>query len=285
MVDIWSDIGLQDRLSVSLSLVTWHPEDSQRTEWVAVNEARCRLVGMSREELLSRPPMDRLARETSAQLERITDRLVAEGSMSIQSMLLHKSHRPVPVMMHISIVEHGGERLMLTEHQDITVFKDTEAQLTRTQDRARNIMALISDEKRQIAENIRGNVGLVALPLIKQLRTTAEPRQRDLLDVLERRILYVTSRLGVNLGAGPAWASLTRREMLVCEMIRDGLSSKEIATALGCSPSTINNHRNTIRRKLGLSGRSENLQAHLNRIASEVEAPADLGTAELDGLI
>ncbi len=37
-----------------------------------------------------------------------------------------------------------------------------------------------------------------------------------------------------------------------------------IATVLGCSPSTINNHRNTIRKKLGLSGESANLQAFLN---------------------
>ena len=48
-------------------------------------------------------------------------------------------------------------------------------------------------------------------------------------------------------------------------MIRDGMTSKEIAMVLDCSPSTVNNHRNIIRKKLKLSGKSANLQAYLNR--------------------
>jgi len=43
------------------------------------------------------------------------------------------------------------------------------------------------------------------------------------------------------------------------------MTSKEIASALGCTASTINNHRNLIRQKLKLSGKSVNLQAFLNR--------------------
>lgn len=51
-----------------------------------------------------------------------------------------------------------------------------------------------------------------------------------------------------NEDAGPE--SLTNREIEVIQLIKDGLTSKEIASKLKVSPNTINIHRNNIFRKL-----------------------------------
>ena len=56
---------------------------------------------------------------------------------------------------------------------------------------------------------------------------------------------------------------LTPTEVHVADLIRQGLSSKEIAEALKVSPSTINIHRNKIRRKLGLLNTKTNLQSFM----------------------
>jgi DNA-binding NarL/FixJ family response regulator len=228
---------------------------------------------MTREELFANPPFALITRETRGIVEAINEQIAAQGRFSAQSTLLHKSHRPIPVMMYMTKIDRDGVDVLLTEFHDISVYKDTEEQLSLAQDRARNIMTLISEEKRQIVENIRGNIGLVALPLIDQLRTTATAEQQELLDVLENRVNHVTRRLGIGIDSGLPERSLTRRQILICEMIREGLTSKDIAQAMGCSPSTINNHRNTIRKKLGLTGKGANLQAYLNRAADPAEEP------------
>ena len=266
MAPAWNPADLLDRLQVGVSAVTWHPESPERTEWVYVNETRCRLVGKTREEVLAEPPFARISRETRAQVLRINERIAEFGKLSVESTLVHRSHEVIPVMLHLERIDRPDGDLLFAEFHDLRSFKKTESLLERAQDRAHSILNLVTEEKRQIGENVRTNMGLVALPLIDQLRTQADPAQKDLLDVLEKRVRYVTRNFGVVAGAGPDGARLTRRQIVICEMIREGLTTKEIAAALGCSPSTVNNHRNTIRRRLGLSGRAENLQAYLNSL-------------------
>jgi DNA-binding CsgD family transcriptional regulator len=58
-------------------------------------------------------------------------------------------------------------------------------------------------------------------------------------------------------------ARLTGREFEVCGMIRDGLSSKEIAEVLTISVETVNKHRDAARRKLQVKHSNINLTAYL----------------------
>ena len=61
-------------------------------------------------------------------------------------------------------------------------------------------------------------------------------------------------------------AALTGREMEVCQMIRKGLSSKEIAAMLSISSLSVQTHRNHIRRKLGLLNKGLNLAGYLQSL-------------------
>ncbi len=223
------------------------------------------MVGMTREDLLATPPITVITRESRAQFEAINRQIAAEGALSVDSTLLHKSQEPIPVRMFMKLQPHEDGDRMLTEFHDLRPFREFEAKLRRAQDQTRSLITLVNEEKRQIAENIQGNIGLVALPLIDQLRTGATDAQKELLAILAGRIRRVAGRLGIAADLGPSGANLTRRQILICEMIRDGMSSKEIAAGMGCSPSTINNHRNAIRKKLGLAGKGVNLQGYLNR--------------------
>lgn len=68
-----------------------------------------------------------------------------------------------------------------------------------------------------------------------------------------------------NAGAGPA--QLTSREIDVAEMIKQGLSSKEAADKLGISERAVVFHRQSLRRKLGVTGSSEGLRNALLRLS------------------
>ena len=275
-----------DHLNVGISMMTWHPEDTSLVDWVFVNEVLCGMLGKSRAEILGTSPYDQLSREARSQIEAFNEQLIAHGQFSAESIVLDKSHQPIPVMMHMQLIKRDEGDLLLTEFQDIRSFKEIEVRLNQAGDRARNIMMLISREKRQISNNIQGNLGLVVLPLIDQLRMTATDDQQAILDILVNRVRHVSRRLAVSGESGLSDSRLTRRQILICEMIRDGMTSKDIARALECSPSTINNHRDTIRRKLGLSGKTANLQAFLNSVPGAPEDP-ESGSMDtvLDGLV
>lgn len=261
-----SPYDLLDYLEVGLSAITWHPEDLSRSEWIFVNAARCRMTGFSREELLSLPPFSITSQETIDQTETIIAQVSAEGQFTSESILLHRSNRAIPVVMHMKLIKQDRGEFLLIEHHDIRSHKEAEARLNLARETTREILTLIDKEKQQLSKNIEGNLGLVTFPLIDQLRITATSSQKSLLDLLEDRIRHVTRELGITSQAGAFGANLTRRQILICEMIREGLTSKVIAGALGCASSTINNHRNIIRKKLGLSGKSANLQAFLNSV-------------------
>lgn len=56
---------------------------------------------------------------------------------------------------------------------------------------------------------------------------------------------------------------LTLTELKVCNLIRVGKTTKEIAQALKISPETVQTHRKNIRKKLGVSGHKTQLSMHL----------------------
>lgn len=56
---------------------------------------------------------------------------------------------------------------------------------------------------------------------------------------------------------------LTPSELQVAEFIRSGMSSQEIASALNVARKTVENHRNSVRTKLGITNRGVNLRNYL----------------------
>ena len=59
------------------------------------------------------------------------------------------------------------------------------------------------------------------------------------------------------------YARLTPRELEICDMIRKGLSSKQISFDLNLSVATVQKHREQIRKKLAITNKSINLGSYL----------------------
>ncbi len=56
---------------------------------------------------------------------------------------------------------------------------------------------------------------------------------------------------------------LTPSKLQVAEFIRGGMSSQEIASTLNVARKTVENHRNSLRNKLGITNRGVNLRNYL----------------------
>ena len=59
------------------------------------------------------------------------------------------------------------------------------------------------------------------------------------------------------------YTSLSPREMEICDMIREGRTSKDIADTLMISLTTVHKHREKVRKKLKVQNRDINLSAYL----------------------
>lgn len=138
--------------------------------------------------------------------------------------------------------------------------------LQETNAALRVVLSNIEDEKKRIYENIRLNIDKVIMPIIHALMPAISENNRKYIEILSTNLEEITSPFvsgNVNL-----LHSLTPTEVNICNMIRNGLRTKEIAQLRGVSESTINRHREHIRRKLRITNQKTNLITYLQSLAA-----------------
>ena len=120
-----------------------------------------------------------------------------------------------------------------------------------------------------IGISIQANFDKIIMPILYALQVEMDPGQLKYVDLLKKNIESIISPF-VERDRDILYR-LSPVELLICNMIKHGLSSKEIATMRGISPATVNRHRESIRRKLNLTNRGVNLVSYLNNMADKQE--------------
>ncbi len=128
----------------------------------------------------------------------------------------------------------------------------------------RAVLSRIEEEKRDIHRQIQANVKKILMPMIYALAMEIPNPQRRYVELLRDNLEEITSPFISQLSR--AHHSLTPTEIAICNMIRNGLTSKEIAQMRNISPATISRHRERIRRKLGLTRSDTNLASYLQAV-------------------
>lgn len=98
-------------------------------------------------------------------------------------------------------------------------------------------------------------------PLIEKLKRRGSSLDKRNLMLLEKYLQDLTGGLSITV-MSKKW-HLSAREIEICRMIANGLTTKDIADLLCTSTRTIEHHRNHIRKKLGISKSSMDLADHL----------------------
>jgi DNA-binding CsgD family transcriptional regulator len=99
------------------------------------------------------------------------------------------------------------------------------------------------------------------IPFVRQLLASGSLQARD--KMLGDYILRTLLSADVTNQALPGIEHLTPREKQISSLVRLGLSTKEIAHMFCLSDQTVERHRNTIRRKLGINGTRKSLTTYL----------------------
>lgn len=125
----------------------------------------------------------------------------------------------------------------------------------------RVVLARIEQEKEEIQQDIKTNVEKILIPILEALALQLPPAQLNYVGMLRTNLEEITSPFIGHLSS--SYRSLTPTEITICNMIRNGARTKEIAQMRGVSVSTINRHREHIRRKLNITNSDTNLATYL----------------------
>lgn len=118
------------------------------------------------------------------------------------------------------------------------------------------------EDKKELGEKVLYNVGKLVMPYIEKLSETSIDASQDfLLKIIQANLNEITSSFAHN--HKNFLANLTPTQIQIANLIKQGKTTKEIASVLNLSSSTIACHRQEIRRRLSLTNKKINLQAAL----------------------
>ena len=117
-------------------------------------------------------------------------------------------------------------------------------------------------DKKDLESKILTNIKMLIVPYIERLKLNSSAKNHmNYISILESNLMHIVSSLSSQLSSDIY--SLTPKEVEVCNLIREGKQSKEIAEIMQVSFETINCHRQNIRKKLGLNNSKINLRAFI----------------------
>jgi DNA-binding NarL/FixJ family response regulator len=116
-----------------------------------------------------------------------------------------------------------------------------------------------------LEENLQANVRRVILPCIERLKKgSAKSKQiQSEYRLLENSLHDLLSPFARQISSD--YFGLTPNEINVALLIKEGMSTKEIAREMNLSVNTIMTHRYKIRTKLGIKNNTKNLQVYLKQ--------------------
>ncbi len=203
------------------------------------------------------------------------------GGETAEFRMLRSNGEKFPVEVSSKVFyDAKGEKKTSMIIRDITQRKRNEHFLKKSEEelyaKSRNLEDMNTalkvllkqrDEDRvQIEENILTNVKASIIPYIEKLRKgPLTHNQQTYLKIIEEKTKKIT--LPFLRSVSHASFNLTPQELRVADLVRNGNTTKDIADILKISTKTVDCHRESLRRKLGIKNSKANLRAFLMKFS------------------
>lgn len=142
-------------------------------------------------------------------------------------------------------------------------LREQAAELQNKNIALKEIISQVELERKALQDQMRMNIELTVLPLLGKMQASETPPEdwKTYLHVVRQNLEDVTSSFSSKVSDGRV--RLSPREVEVCNLIRNGLSNKQIAELMRISLLTVERHRHNIRKKLGIDNQKVNLASFL----------------------
>jgi PAS domain S-box-containing protein len=199
-----------------------------------------------------------------------------ESSELLEDRVITKSGQIKDVAIRASKITIEGKEVMQGIFRDITKRKQAEEALKVREkeleiktknleeiNAALNVLLKKREEdKKELEEKVLQNLQQLIEPYMAKLKLSGlDNGQQALVSILESNLKDMTSSFAYRLSS--KHLNLTPKEIKVANLIKQGMTSKEICDILGSSEKVIAFHRQNIRKKLGLLNQKVNLKSYL----------------------
>ena len=154
-------------------------------------------------------------------------------------------------IMDISAKKHAEQQIQ--EQEKVLISKNIAL---------KELLGCIDSEKKELEKITVDTLQKLIVPKLKSLHNSGDKAVRKKINMLLDDIQGMFSNFKKRIFSREL--GLSRREIEICNMIKDGLKNKEIAEELSLSPKTIETVRKNIRKKLNIKNRRLNLYNILN---------------------
>lgn len=248
------------RFSEDAIIITTKELDLPGPQIMYVNPGFTRMTGYSCDEVLGKTPRILQGPKTDrAVLLHLKETLQKGKIFRGQAINYRKDGSEFWNEWHIEPIkdDRGAVICYMAIQHDISERKKAELAIEQKNAALKEILAQIEIEKAHIKEGVARNVAEVILPALRRLRRKGTALDKRYLDVVEQNLEDLNSSFGFKVSE--KHLKLSAREIEIANLIKSGVSSKEIADLLNISAKTIETHRNRIRKKLGIRNKNVNL--------------------------
>jgi PAS domain S-box-containing protein len=245
---------------------------------ILVNDSECALIGRMRDEIIGKTDYDFFPKKQVDVFWKKDEELLATGKENVneEEITDAQGRKRIVITKKTLYKDKKGNKFIVGVIRDITERKASEdlmrisialleeqKKLLEEKNIAfQELIKGIEVEKNDIKDNVALNIDELVLPIIRKLRLKGSSRRYT--GILEKNLETLTSSFGRKM-ANISF-KLTPREIEICNMIREGLMTKEIAGILSISRQTIDKHRKNIRHKLKVSKKHINLTSFLKSL-------------------
>ena len=230
---------------------------------IDVNESACNLLGYSKKELLKLSIDDLAQKNECSKLKVELHKTIKSGLDYFGEIkLISKNNVFIDAEIGGVILEINGKTYILGSFRDITRRKEAENELIKKNAALSEILAHIEEEKVKIKKQVAGTIDKILMPSLNKLLNGNGSVSKYYHKQLRKNLQELSNSTG---GILHAYSKLSPREVEICNLIKNGETSKEIAKILDISIVTVNKHRERIRKKLVISNKHINLASYLNK--------------------